>query len=140
MAGVFNWTGGDFEIGSNASVTLTSNLSVPPNGALQVNGTLNIPVASTFSNAGTVELNSGGDLELNTITQTLMAGVFNWTGGDFEIGSNASVTLAANLSVPSNGTLQVNGTLNIPDTKTLTLRVLPILIMEVRFLMLERWN
>jgi len=124
MAGVFNWTGGDFEIGSNASVTLTSNLSVPPNGALQVNGTLNIPVASTFSNAGTVELNSGGDLELNTITQTLMAGVFNWTGGDFEIGSNASVTLAANLSVPSNGTLQVNGTLNIPDTKTLTIESL----------------
>lgn len=78
---------------------------------------------NTLLNIGILNLNTGGNLILNTSSASWPSGTFNWTGGTLTVGANGSLTLATNRDIATGQLLAIEGNLIVPSGKTLTTSV-----------------
>ena len=113
---------GTIEIGTyslNIFGTLTNNGTLELGDAGSIYGTLTNN--GTLINYSPLDLNSGGELVLNTNGASIPGGTFNWNSGStLTIGSSGVMTLTSSLTVQIGTTLKVLGTLNIDAASTLT--------------------
>jgi hypothetical protein len=104
-AGSFVWNG-KVNIGNTGVLTQTSPLTVPSGAIFTIEGI--VSANAQFVNNGTLNLESGGNLILNSNPASLPGGTFNWnSGGKLSVGGSGHLTLASGLTVAAGRTLEV---------------------------------
>lgn len=138
---VFNWNGGTLRFSSNTDINLSANKSVPSDRVLEIIGGFTINSGFTLTNDGaltnegnlnlngnltnngsldnengTMTMELGSELILNTDPASLPGGTFNWNAGKVTVDASGHLTLTNSLTLDSDKILEIKGALTNNST------------------------